>query len=1014
MAKETPEVYSIAAHRGFADALVAGLVPRYAQADVGLARLTLLVPSSRAARTLSEAFIRHTGNSGAAGMLMPRMVTVGDLDLDEALGSLLDPLGASDLPPAVEPTRRWLELAHLIKTERAVLGKSALPGAARLRLAHDMARAMDRLLVEEKTPEDLVSDAVLSRLGDLSSHWQDSIRLFAGVQARWLSRLQERGEVDAATRRNLLFERARLRWREEPPATPIIAAGVTSASPALARLLRVVADLPNGAVILPDLDLEMSDAAWDELGRAGATPEPGGEVFGSNDALTHPQYHLKLLLGRMGISRKEVRPWHRRGVSAAEPARSRAISSLFLPPQASKSWIGLGADRRRLPGVRLLTSATSEEEAQAIALLVREKLEQPEQRIAVVSADRTLARRVAQHLERWNIAADDSAGQPLSLTAAGRLFALLAEIAGKGAEPVTLVAALAHPLIASSDSDARREWLSNLRLFERSLRGPAPAPGFAPLRRAAADTEDAGVVAWWQRVEGILTPLILGDVPISLADALDALATAAEALAGDRIWAREDGRALSRMVEDLRYHARECSTVIDAVDLGAILRDAMDAVAVRPNYGGHPRVAIYGLLEARMARADLVICGGLNEGTWPQSPAPDALLAPGILRALGVPGAEFRIGLAAHDLAGAMGAPEVVLSRAQRDADGPTRPSRFLLRVEALLGEKEANDLRETRIAAMFPLIDRAPPPMEQRYQRPAPNPPSHLRRVSISATALDRLLGDPYQFYAQKILDLSGLDPLAADPFSDPALRGTLVHDILEQWHRARETQPTLPLGPFAHDALRATNPHPLLWGLWRPRIMAALERFEQWIDDAAEDGRTVLLAETWGSMDYLGVRVTGKADRIDRMADGTLGIVDYKTGTVPSKKETAAGYRLQLGVLGLIARHGGYKRERDDTPENTIRGETSAFEYWALAKHNDQFGKMTTPIKGDNDRSGLEPDEFLPLHEAKLTEAITRFIIGTAPFRAKENPDYRGYTDYDQLMRLAEWQYEPEGGRP
>ncbi len=873
MAKETPEVYSIAAHRGFADALVAGLVPRYAQADVGLARLTLLVPSSRAARTLSEAFVRHTGNSGAAGMLMPRMVTVGDLDLDEALGTLLDPLGASDLPPAVEPTRRWLELARLIETERAALGKSALPGAARLRLAHDLARAMDRLLVEEKTPEDLVSDAVLSRLGDLSSHWQDSIRLFAGVQARWLSRLQERGEVDAATRRNLLFERARLRWREEPPATPIIAAGVTSASPALARLLRVVADMPNGAVILPDLDLEMDDAAWDELGRAGATPEPGGEVFGSGDALTHPQYHLKLLLGRMGISRKEVRPWHRRGVSAAEPARSRAISSLFLPPQASKSWIGLGADRRRLPGVRLLTSATSEEEAQAIALLVREKLEQPEQRIAVVSADRTLARRVAQHLERWNIAADDSAGQPLSLTAAGRLFALLAEIAGKGAEPVTLVAALAHPLVASSDSDARREWLSHLRLFERSLRGPAPAPGFAPLRKAAAQTENAGVADWWERVEAILAPLVLGDAPVSLADALDALATAAEALAGDRMWAREDGRALSRMVEDLRYHARECETVIDAGDLAAILRDAMDAVAVRPNYGGHPRVAIYGLLEARMARADLVICGGLNEGTWPQSPAPDALLAPGILRALGVPGAEFRIGLAAHDLAGAMGAPEVVLSRAQRDADGPTRPSRFLLRVEALLGENEANDLRETRIAAMLPLIDRAPPPVEQRYQRPAPNPSPQLRRVSISATAADRLLGDPYQFYAQKILALRGLDPLAADPFSDPALRGTLVHDILEQWHRARETQPTLPLLPFAHDALRATNPHPLLWGLWRPRIMAALERFEQWIDDAAEDGRTVLLAETWGAMDYLGVRVTGKADRIDRMADGYAG---------------------------------------------------------------------------------------------------------------------------------------------
>ena len=91
MPEAAPKVYSIAAHRGFADALVAGLVPRYAEPELGLARLTLLLPSSRAARTVTEAFIRHSGT----GMLMPRMAVVADLDLDETLGPLLDPLGAA-------------------------------------------------------------------------------------------------------------------------------------------------------------------------------------------------------------------------------------------------------------------------------------------------------------------------------------------------------------------------------------------------------------------------------------------------------------------------------------------------------------------------------------------------------------------------------------------------------------------------------------------------------------------------------------------------------------------------------------------------------------------------------------------------------------------------------------------------------------------------------------------------------------------------------------------------------
>ena len=983
-----PKIYSIAAHRGFADALVAGLVPRYRDAEIGLARLTLLVPSSRAARTLSEAFVRH---SGGQGLLMPRMVTVGDLDLDEALGSLLDPLGAEDIPPAVEPTRRWLELADILAAEMDEAGQPPMRAAARLRMARDLARTMDRLLVEEKAPEDMFDPRVLDLTPNLARHWEEAIRLFARVQMRWKFLLEERGQVDAATRRNLLFDRAAARWRADPPAHPIVAAGITSAAPVLARMLRVIADLPQGAVILRDLDLAMDDAAWAELGRAGASDAPDGEVFGKSDALTHPQYHLKLLLERMGVNRAEVRQWHRKGDSAAPPERSHAISSLFLPPEASKSWIGLPPEKRRLSGVRLMTSANSDEEAQAIALMVREALEQPEKRVAVVTADRTLARRVVQHLARWNIMADDSAGRPLTLTAAGRLLALLAQIASEGPKLPLLIGALGHPLVRAADADERREWLANLRLFDRTVRGPAPAPGIAPLRAIATK---AGTAQWWKTVEAVLDPLTTLGSQVALSDALDTLAQAAEALAGEAVWAREDGRALAQLVEDLRANARAVGTTLAADDLALVLRDAMDQVAVRPPYGGHSRVAIYGLLESRMTRADLVICAGLNEGTWPQPPAPDALLAPAVLRALGVPGAEFRIGLAAHDLAGAMGAPEVVLSRAQRDKDGPTIPSRFLLRVEALLGGL-VKDHTEVTIPHLLPLLDRdvarAP-----AYPRPMPSPSPEQRRVRISATALDRLLGDPYQFYAREILRLQALDPLAADPFSDPALRGTLVHEILDQWHKARRDDPRLAIVPFAEARLREWQVHPLLWGLWRPRLMAALDRFEHWVDEDASAGRQVIATEVRGGMMFDGVEIIGKPDRIDRMADGSLVIVDYKTGKPPTPAQVESGFALQLGVLGLIANSGGFPG---------VNGSVTGFEYWSFIRKDGSFGFRDVPMKVGNKRTGLTPEEFLPSHEEKLSQAIARYINGTNPFIARENPDYPGYNDYDQLMRLDEW---------
>ena len=971
-----PQVYSIAAHRGFADALVAGLVPRYADPELGLARLTLLLPSGRAVRTLTEAFIRHSGAQDRGGLLMPRMAVVGDLDLDETLGPLLDPLGATEaIPPAADPTRRWLRLAELIREERP-----DLKGGALLRLAFETGRTMDRLLVEEIGPEELYHERVLGLLGDLADNWKHSLALFMTVQDRWLKELQARGELDPADRRNRLFRHAARRWRAEPPATPIVAAGVTSAAKGIAALLRTVARLPQGAVVLPDLDLSMSGEVWDELGHAGAPDVDPPMARG--DAVTHPQYHLKLRLNRMGISRDEVQPWHRAGLGKGPPERSHAISSLFLPPEASRSWVSLPADKRRLAGVRLMETANPEDEAQAIALLVRQALDVPEKRIAVITPDRGLAGRIVQHLRRWHIEADDSAGRPLAQTAAGRLLLLLAEVSAEQAAPVPLVALLEHPLVRAGEE--RPDWLDQARALELKLRGPRLAPGLAPVREVA---EEARVMPWWDGVEAILATLMDEDAT-QLADRLDLLASAGEALCGEGLWSREDGRALSAFVEELRLHAREVGTVLDPAELPAVLREAMDRVAVRPPYGGHPRVAIYGLLESRMTRADLVICAGLNEGVWPATPATDPLLAPAVLRALGVPGADFRIGLAAHDLAGALGAPEVMLSRARRDAGGPAIASRFWLRVQALLGE----DLlpRHIEIGAVELARGLNDPPAVDPHPQPQPRPSAEQRRVRISVTALDRLNSDPYQFYAGSILRLKELDALDAEP--SPAWRGEVAHKILERWHRAEGT-----LAEIAATELTRMNAHPLMRALWRPRLLKALEWVEARI--AADPERVPAVIEDWGKMVVKGVEIFGKADRIDRLPDGTLAIVDYKTGSPPSGREVEAGYALQLGTLGLMARHGGFEK---------AQGEPARFEYWSLGSSKTSetgFGYVTTPILEGNKRSGIPPEEFLPQASWFLNNALDRWILGDAPFTARLNPDAPDYATYDQLMRLDEW---------
>lgn len=974
---EGPRIYSIAAHRGFADALVAGLVPRYAEPEFGLARLTLLLPSRRTVRTVTEAFVRHSGE----GLLLPRMAVVGDLDLDEALGSLLDPLGAADIPPAADPTRRWLRLAAYL---REVEGEEAGSGAALLRRAFELGRTMDRLLVEGIAPIDLMSEGILGIVGDHAQHWTDATRTFLKVQQHWIYELAERGEVDAPERRNRLFDHAARAWRETPPAGPLVAAGVTSASPALARLLRVVSELPQGAVILPDLDLALDAGTWDELGIAGAPEGPEDPPFAPGDAVTHPQYHLKLLLNRMGIAREEVRTWHRSGTGAAPPERSRAISNLFLPPQASQRWVDLGTEQRRLAGVRLMESAHPGAEAQAIALLVREALEVPERRVCVITPDRALAGRVVAHLARWGIAADDTAGQPLSQTAAGRVFLLLAEVVAENAAPVPLMALLAHPLVRAGDG--RAEWLRKVRKLDRAMRGPRRGIGLAAID---APVVEARIDDWWGETKPVLERAFPEGGEVPLPELLDRLTEAVEALCGEGVWAGPDGRALAAFVEDLRAAAVDAGTLVASDEIHAMLRDAMERVSVRPPWGGHPRVSIYGLLEARMARADLVICGGLVEGKWPASPAQDALLPPAVLRALGVPGGDFRIGLAAHDLAAALGAPNVVLSWAGRDEGGPVIPSRFVLRVRALLGEL-ADRHAEKEIVRLARDIDDGP--RAKPHPRPQPVPSEAQRRVSVSATALDRLRSDPYQFYANSILHLSSLEGLDAEPSA--AWKGELAHKIMERWHEAKE--PPEGLEPIAREELQKLSAHPLMRVLWWPRLSAALDTFRDEVLKGKDAGRVPLLAEERGAVDWRGVIITARADRIDQLEDGTWAVVDYKTGSPPSDRQVAEGYSLQLGTIGLIAREGGFKG---------TRAEPTAFEYWSLGKKAGEIGYVRTPLKIDKKRTGVEPEEFLPMAKDYLDQALDTWILGEAPFTARLNPDQPGYADYDQLMRLDEW---------
>jgi ATP-dependent helicase/nuclease subunit B len=554
----------------------------------------------------------------------------------------------------------------------------------------------------------------------------------------------------------------------------------------------------------------------------------------------------------------------------------------------------------------------------------------------------------------------------------------VASAAAEELAPVPLLALLKHPLVGGVGED-RADWLERVRALDLALRGPRPPAGLAGLDARFAEKD---ALRSWAAIRDRIEQLngALRE-PVSLSDFAALIANAAQALAGDAAWRGPDGLMSAELLAELQSSQSAAKLTVTADDAVPLLRQLLDERSIRPPYGGHPRISIWGLLEARLQRADLLVLGGLNEGVWPALPLPDPWLPPKVRATLGMPTLEFRIGLAAHDFASALGAPEVLITRAKRDSRSPTVASRFLLRLDAITGGLPRDRVLERLTRALDD------PGTYLPSERPAPSPPAEQRPERISVTSVDRLKADPFAFYANSILKLRTEDPVDADHTA--RWKGEAVHKVFEDWLLHDECNPDK-LRDRAQRLLADEAIHPMLRALWAPRLLEAIDWIAEMERGNQAEGRRPLKAEIKGEASLSGILVHGRADRIDCLPDGGLAIIDYKTGKPPSQKAVDEGFALQLGLLGLIGRAGGFEG---------VRGEPEAFEYWSLQRYRGQFGRLMCPGKD------MEPGEFLTHASTNFAQVAQDYLSGTKPFTAKLNPAYAPYGDYDQLMRLEEW---------
>jgi ATP-dependent helicase/nuclease subunit B len=1007
-----PRVFNIPASAPFLPTLIRALaegrlVPGFPVADepLALAAATIYLPTRRACRLARSEFLRVLNRDAA---ILPRIVPLGGIDEDElelaeaateASGAVLD------LPEAIEGIERKILLSQLIlqwaaspRMRHDGVSRIANSPAAAFMLAADLARLMDDM-VTRQVPWDRLTKLVPL---DVDQYWQDTLEFLQIAWTAWPDALRAHDRIDPAERRNRLIETEAKRLANHPG--PVVAAGSTGSIPATAALLATIAKLPHGAVVLPGLDTHLEPSAWDMISGRDGKDEP---------AYGHPQFAMHALLRRIGVAVQAVTP-------LAEPAphgREWLVSEALRPAGATERWqerltepAFIAHADAALSSISAIEAATAEEEALAIAVALREAVEQPDRTAALATPDRALGRRVLAALSRWEVPVDDSAGDTLAHTPAGVFARLAAEAALGGLEPITLLALLKHPLCKLG----RR----GVAALERAvLRGPRPKPGASGLAHALttfqaelakvtrhepsslhrsdprtwlADDQLVDAAALVDELTRALAPLeTLGTNPKSFGEIAERHAQVIDNLDV----ADED---LDAAFEDIIKAGR---LAIAPADYPELFHAAIaDRAVRRPETNA--RVRIFGLLEARLQTVDRLVLGGLVEGVWPPEPRPDPWLNRPMRHELGLDLPERRVGLTAHDFAQALGAKEVIVSRATKLAGAPTVASRFVQRLAAVAGEQRwkqalARGARYVDLARRLDTPGAPPKPVA----RPEPRPARAARPHALSVTDIELWLRDPYSIYAKHILKLRALDAIDTPPGARD--RGIVIHGAVGDFTaRFKDKLPEDVLG----ELLRLGEQHfaglsdfPDARAFWWPRFQRIAAWFAEFETRRRADVARIE-AEITGALKIPlpdgKFTLTARADRIEQRTDGSYAVLDYKTGRVPTASQVKSGLAPQLTLEAAMIRAGGF---------GEIPKDASISELLYVAMRGVHPPGEEKPIEWRGTTPDIAADEAL----RRLTGLVQKFDDPETPYRSLERPMFmrRSEGEYDHLSRVREW---------
>jgi ATP-dependent helicase/nuclease subunit B len=955
-----------------------------------LMQWTILVPTRRAARLLQDAFENLAETSA---VILPSIRPIGDIDEDMAADALPQDGVADAIPKSGEIflllslVQEWARANPHYDIAQDVLAS----GAQAYQLTLSLLDLVHQCETEERGfgPLEAVYDL------DLAGHRTAILSLLAVIAEVLPQRLDGQNLIGPASRRNLMIRREAQRIRDGKHRGPIIAAGSTGTNPATRDLLLAIASHPQGAVVLPGLDHGLDEHSW-----AAITPE-------------HPQFALKTLLSQWQVKRDDV-------VELGKASGPRAaLASLALRPAATTdTWraaisASTTALQELLHNVTLVEAADRNEEARIIALAFRQHMEQGAGTAALITPDRDLAARVTAEAARWNMVIDDSSGVPLARKGTGLLLSLLISALTRPDQGETMLALLHHA--DCTFGWPRLEFERATQLLEIVCFRAAPAganivdlaalakaaqhqaksnPHSHPIIRHMNDGDWLSVQKLALEIAALFKPF--DDASRPLLQHVEALQSTLQALAPEVTVDDATHLRLMEVLESLKQASHHHPVEPLSRASHSILH-ALATETLRPPLRENARLAIYGLLEARLVAPDVTILGGLVETAWPAVADGGPWLNRPMRESFGLQQPERDIGTTAHDFVQAYGHRKVMITWPRKLGGKPAIPSRWIVRLRMVLQAMgmKADDQLDQHWSKLSRALDK--PTGFHPIARPAPKPPVAMRPTTFSVTGVETLVRDSYAVYARRILRLEPLLDVNADV--DASLRGSLIHEALNFWAKAgRKTSRQHSLDLLLEQGRTVFAPYLHLADVqhfWWPRF----ERMARDFVDLDQD----LRAETQATLTEVSARLefnianvphvlTARADRIDVEQGNRIRIYDYKSGNVPSRDQAASGFAPQLPLEAALAMAGAFTGPIPTHVEDAIY-----LQVGGTAK-----GVVKTSVKPkDAEIKGLADLQF-----ASFKDLLADYLKPETAYLPRHNLQREETpSDYDHLSRFHEW---------